>query len=532
MNPIHVRLGEVEFDFEPKSGYIRYIRIGSVELLRGIYSAVRKADWSTPENQLSDVNFRSSASGWTATWNAKVEQSEVKLEWSGSVKATLSENRVEIEYEFEGEGKSDFKSNRTGICVLHPRSHQGLKCEVEHNQGECDALTFPSMIKPDQPFKNVKAISLDVAPGIHVRTEFFGEVFETEDQRNYADASYKTYSRPQEWQKPFEIKQGDKIHQRVKVVIDLASVKAEVKLQVHDGRVPLLGTFVTRALSEREQENLKSFELGCWLTGINGLAQTRQLGGPVFLQSEIASVPVELSPNDGICLSPPSEWQKLNKVRGAKRLSTATWAFMQLNGSRPAFDEIEGSAWSVRPDIHLSDTLTSLEAGWTIEDQLTTARGFGSKTNLVGPIEYSNDPNDPRLNTIEAALFALGAIAGAAKGKADYAIFTDAARLPQSGFALALQLFKESPAEIEIHEWEPFFLMIRAGQTILANFSWEPTDLYKQCPIDRPENMENGMRNAYRLITADNFERWSSVLSGPESHNPLTMIPPRSIVVM
>jgi hypothetical protein len=532
MNPIHVRLGEVEFDFEPSSGYLRYVRIGSVELIRGIYGAVRKADWGTPSNRMTSTGQQSSGKTWKANWTARVADGDVQFDWKGSVSAILTENRVEIEYEFEGEGKSDFKSNRTGICVLHPRSHQGLKCEVEHNHGECDQVSFPTSIKPDQPFKDVKAISLDVETGIHVRTEFFGEVFETEDQRNYSDASYKTYSRPQEWQKPFDIKTGETIHQRVKVVIDLSEVKSETKLKAHQGKLPMLGAFVDRALSGSEADSLKSLGLNCWLAGANGIEQAKKLGGPVFLQTEVASFPVELSPNDGICLAPPNEWQKLNRIRGGKRLATATWAFMQLNGSRPAYDEIEGSAWSVRPDIHLSDTLTCLEGGWTVQDQLRTAQGFGSKTNLIGPIEFSKDPADPRRDTIESALFALGVIAGAAKGKADYAIFADATRLPHSGFALALELFNESPSEIEIHEWEPFFLMIRAGRTVLANFSWEPTDLYKLCPIDRPENMENGMRNAYRLITANNFERWSSVLSGPESHNPLTMIPPRSIVVM
>lgn len=532
MNPIHVRLGEVEFDFEPSSGYLRYVRVGSVELIRGIYGAVRKANWGTPTNRMISTGQQSSNKEWKATWIARVDDGDVQFDWKGSVSAILTESRVEIQYEFEGEGTSNFSSNRTGICVLHPRSHQGMKCEVEHNHGECDQTAFPKSIKPDQPFKDVKSISLDVAPGIHVRTEFFGEVFETEDQRNYSDASYKTYSRPQEWQKPFDIKVGDKIHQRVKVVIDLSDVKAEVKLQAHQGKLPMLGTFVNRALSESESENLKSFGLGCWLAGANGIEQAKKLGGPVFIQTEVASYPAELSPNDGICLAPPSEWQKLNRVRGGKRLATATWAFMQLNGSRPAYDEIEGSAWSARPDIHLPDTLTCLEGGWTIEDQLRTAQGFGSKTNLVGPIEFSNDLADPRLNTIEAALFALGAIAGTAKGNANYAIFADAARLPNSGFALALDLFRETEGEVEIHEWEPFFLMIRGSRTILANFAWEASDLYKLCPIDRPENMENGMRNAYRLITPTNFPDWRKVLNGPESHNPLTMIPPRSIVVM
>ena len=532
MNPISVRLGEISFDFEPQSGTLRYLRVGSVELIRGIYSAVRNANWGTPAPKVEGFKQKSSADGWSASWDAAIREDALTFSWKGAATARMIDQRIEIEYEFDGVSTSDFKSNRTGICVLHPRSHQGLKCEVEHNHGECEQSAFPTSIKPDQPFKDVKAISLDVAAGIHVRTEFYGEVFETEDQRNYGDASYKTYSRPQEWQKPFDIKQGDKISQRVKITIDLSAVKAEVKLTAKAGIMPVLGTMVNRALSDAEGSLLKELGLKCWLTDQIGMEAAKKLGGPVFLRTETASLPVDLSPTDGICLAPPSEWQKLNRVRGAKRLSTATWAFMQLNGSRPAFDEIEGSAWTMQPGVHLSDTLTALEGGWTIEDQVHTTISFGSKMNLVGPIELSGDATDVRLNSIEAALFALSAIAGAAKGGADYTILADATRLPNSGFALALELLKEAGPEIEVFEYEPFFLMIRSGRTILANLSWEPTDLYKLCPIDRPENMENGLRNAYRLVDADNFTEWRAVLAGAESHNPLTMIPPRSIVVM
>ena len=79
MNPIHVRLGEVEFDFEPQSGYLRYVRVGSIELIRGIYVAVRKADWGTPVNQLSAISFHSAATEWSAKWDAAVNSGDVKF---------------------------------------------------------------------------------------------------------------------------------------------------------------------------------------------------------------------------------------------------------------------------------------------------------------------------------------------------------------------------------------------------------------------------------------------------------------------
>lgn len=528
----HVHLGPVEFEFESDSGFVRYVRIGSDELIRGIYAVVRDQNWSTPPNRVTDLKVSKGPNAWQANWQTDAELGAIHYHWSGSVTAKQTESQVIIEFEFEGESRSDFQSNRTGICVLHPRSVQSVKCEIEHNHGECEASTFPKSIKPDQPFKDVKAITLEVEPGIHYRTEFYGEVFETEDQRNYADASYKTYSRPQEWKKPFDIKKGDRISQRVKVIIDIPSQPARTQLKHSHGQLPGLGSVVTRDLSDSEAKSLKELGASGWLADATGLSQAKALGGAVFYQSATASVPVDLSPDDAICLTPPEQWQKLNQVRGAKRLPTANWAFMQLNGSRPSYAELEGSCWPMQPCIHLTDTLTALEGGWTLEDQVNTARAFGSKFNAIGPIEISGDKGDPRLHSIESTLLALTAIASAAKANADQMFFADAARLPKSGFALALELLKDSPKEIEIWDWEPFFMMIRAKHTLLINLSWEPSELYKLCPIDRPENMENGLRNAYRLIAPDNFADWKTVLAGPESHNPLTAIPPRSIVVL
>ena len=85
MNPIHVRLGEVEFDFEPQSGYLRYVRVGSVELIRGIYAVVRKGDWGTPRNQLSVISPQSSATEWSAKWEANISEGEVQFVWKGSI---------------------------------------------------------------------------------------------------------------------------------------------------------------------------------------------------------------------------------------------------------------------------------------------------------------------------------------------------------------------------------------------------------------------------------------------------------------
>ncbi|MCC2672627.1 MAG: hypothetical protein K0Q72_5099, partial [Armatimonadetes bacterium] len=58
---IPLRAGPLTALFEPEIGFLRYIRLGSVEIVRGIYAAVREPEWGTPAPQLSDLTVRQSA---------------------------------------------------------------------------------------------------------------------------------------------------------------------------------------------------------------------------------------------------------------------------------------------------------------------------------------------------------------------------------------------------------------------------------------------------------------------------------------
>ena len=46
---------------------------------------------------------------------------------------------------------------------------------------------------------------------------FEGDLWEMEDQRNWTDASYKTYSTPLRLPYPVEIQEGDRVWQRVTI---------------------------------------------------------------------------------------------------------------------------------------------------------------------------------------------------------------------------------------------------------------------------------------------------------------------------
>lgn len=85
---------------------------------------------------------------------------------------------------------------------------------------------FPVDIAPHQPFLNIQAISHEVRPGLQAEVRFSGETFELEDQRNWTDASYKTYCTPLARPFPVEILAGTHLQQSValRLIGDIGSM--------------------------------------------------------------------------------------------------------------------------------------------------------------------------------------------------------------------------------------------------------------------------------------------------------------------
>src|SRR5262245_40290616 len=57
--PIKLQGGPLSMIFEPELGFLRYIRIGDQEVLRGIYAAVRDRNWGTILPKISDLKIES-----------------------------------------------------------------------------------------------------------------------------------------------------------------------------------------------------------------------------------------------------------------------------------------------------------------------------------------------------------------------------------------------------------------------------------------------------------------------------------------
>jgi hypothetical protein len=65
----------------------------------------------------------------------------------------------------------------------------------------------------------IRALSHEAVPGLHVTCRLDGDTFEMEDQRNWTDASFKTYVRPVALPLPFRVAAGERIVQSVTIVM-------------------------------------------------------------------------------------------------------------------------------------------------------------------------------------------------------------------------------------------------------------------------------------------------------------------------
>ncbi|MBU6312427.1 MAG: hypothetical protein KGN38_07830, partial [Actinomycetales bacterium] len=171
------------------------------------------------------------------TWSAEI---------TGNVDGTLR-------YAMRGSTDKPFLRNRLGLCVLDPMDgFAGRECTITAPDGSTAALAFPDAISPHQPFRDIRAMEYPGTPGTRVRVAFDGDVFETEDHRNWSDASYKTYCTPISLPFPVEVQPGDEIAQSVTVSVDgeapdVVVAPEFVTIDVAEATVPLpaIGTQAT-----------------------------------------------------------------------------------------------------------------------------------------------------------------------------------------------------------------------------------------------------------------------------------------------
>jgi hypothetical protein len=238
------------------AGGLRTIRYQGREVLRAIAYVVRDKDWGTFNPAISDFSCQQDGNQFTVTFRARCINRELGQELAYETRITGNANGM-VTFEVTAEPRTPFLTARCGFAVLHPlEGIVGQPAIIEHVDGSREQAAFPDLIAPLQPFKEIRAIEHAVAPGVTARCLMTGDVFEMEDQRNWSDASYKTYVRPLALPWPYVMDSGVRNQQSVELLITDSSAGAlstldakadaavELEMGDADGTFPRIGVAI------------------------------------------------------------------------------------------------------------------------------------------------------------------------------------------------------------------------------------------------------------------------------------------------
>lgn len=201
---------------------LRYIRWGSTEVVRRVYVAVRDPEWNTLPCDFRMLRTDVADDRFVLEFVVRHESDDIHYVWTGRIVGTADGT---IRYAMDGEALSDFQYNRIGICVLHPDE----VCAGKFYRGGAGGTVFQGRLPEHigaQRFENGRYValtepfdhlSIQVQGNIEVKFDFTGDLFEIEDQRNWVDASFKTYCTPLRLGVPHRLVRGAHLAQSVSV---------------------------------------------------------------------------------------------------------------------------------------------------------------------------------------------------------------------------------------------------------------------------------------------------------------------------
>jgi D-apionolactonase len=201
---------------------LRYMRIGRTELVRRIYAAVRDRNWNTVPGTISDLEIDARDDSFDIRFHVRHTSHDVDFSWDGAIGGD-GEGRVDVS--LVGRAEHDMEYNRIGLCIHHPwRETAGRPYRARTAEGEIEG-EFPSLIGPQRVvdgvyhalFPSYDRLDVLLQGDGSLLFEFEGDLWETEDHRNWTDANFKTYSTPISLGFPHALAAGQSLVQRLTV---------------------------------------------------------------------------------------------------------------------------------------------------------------------------------------------------------------------------------------------------------------------------------------------------------------------------
>jgi len=464
-NRILLKTRQLSCFFEPKTGFLRRVTAGGCEVIRAIYGAVRDQNWNTVQPEIVIGRSATGDDHFRLEFRAECSSGEIAFGWNGTIEASAGT----LSFAFAGEAKSTFKKNRIGLCLLHPiRECAGKRCQVRDSANRWIETEFPLFISPHQPFKGLGAISWEPTADLKATVAFAGETFETEDQRNWTDASFKTYCTPLERPFPVEIETGSLVDQRITVEFEYRGARSNISSGPdqelifvganEEKSLPSLGVCTSsygKPLTEAERVRVAALHLDHFRAdvrfddprwrdsleqamadakGVGARLQTALfLSGKEDLHAFASAIDHQILQT---CLvfhqhesSTSEQWLELaSQLLPRHAVVGGTDAyFAELNRSRPTARF--PTAFSINPQVHAFDELSLIENLEAQPETIHSARQICASAICVSPITLRPRSNpkatrltvepsdclpssvDPRQRTLFGAAWTVGSLA-------------------------------------------------------------------------------------------------------------------------
>lgn len=246
MSPTWWRTDAVEWQshdwqLELRGDEIAEVRHRGAMLLRGVRAAVRDRGWQTVPVTVERLHRGED----TLTLDLRHEGFGALVTSTLTVRAAADQLAIE----WDAVNEVDLDTCRMGLVALHPATDTGRAVTVIHSDGSEEQAALPREISPHQPFTDIRELRIDSGG----RMVFSGDVFEMEDQRNWSDASFKTYSRPLALPYPYAVPAGERVRQSIVIGAPVALVtgsgdRSAAVIELTDaGRFPAVGVEASTA---------------------------------------------------------------------------------------------------------------------------------------------------------------------------------------------------------------------------------------------------------------------------------------------
>jgi hypothetical protein len=448
--PRRLAAGPLTVDLE--EGNLRSICFHGIEVIRGIAFLVRSGTWATLSPTIGDLRIRQSVNEFEVSYKARVQDGVQELEYIASISGRGDGHLI---FSCEATAITKFTTCRTGFVVLHPiEGVAGHAVRIEHVDGTEVEGRFPALIDPVQPMLDLRALTHEAAPGITVVCRMEGDTFEMEDQRNWTDASFKTYVRPLARPWPYTLTAGERCSQRVAVTISGRPLHrpgsgADIGLEfgLTHGSMPPIGLGCVPAEAAAAMPHMATLRVAgisalvCRFDpryghGVADLIRYRDLAAgmnaEVELQLVVPSVDdfaadiaaaaamvaearlipttVMVVPAADLVSTPPgSPWPSCPPLEAIYRAARSAFPgirlgggmfthFTELNRKRPPVDLLDFITFATTAIVHAADDRSVMETIEALPSMAASARVIaGDLPFVVGPsaIGMRDNPNGP-----------------------------------------------------------------------------------------------------------------------------------------